>query len=266
MSEVEEAEDKDIQRAAIIDVDEANAGEDAGESVGEDEDEDEDEDEYQDVGEYACEDEEGGEDEDFVEHIIEDELEDEAKKDENTMTYLSIWKAMVNNKEVLCSKSRLFMADLTIYSIQRWQRKVLEHVAPWQLETQQLIQNLYGNGSNSPAVPSPYPPPYAPPVPSSPIRSSSDLSEVLIQFFDWLITKSNTQQMEILDNIKNKLLDKDWNLDTLRDEQKGRAMMTAIWESYGFKLGTLANIQSKLSEFKQQRRPQSHDSAGNNSS
>ncbi|KAI9763811.1 MAG: hypothetical protein M1840_009065 [Geoglossum simile] len=73
-------------------------------------------------------------------------------------------------------------------------------------------------------------------------------------------------RMEILDNIKNKLLDENWNLDTLCDERKGGAMTTAIWESYGFKLGTLANIRIKLSEFKQQRRPQSHDSTGNNSS
>ncbi|KAI9769483.1 MAG: hypothetical protein M1840_003960 [Geoglossum simile] len=144
-----------LLRAAIIDVDKANAGEDTGESVGEDEDEDKDEDEYQDASEYAREDKEGGEDEDFIQYIIEDELEDEAEKDKDMMIYLSIWKAMVNNKE-----------------------------------------------------------------------------------------------MEILDNIKNKLLDEDWNLDTLCDERKGGAMTTAIWESYGFKLGTLANIRSKLSEFK----------------
>ena len=72
--------------------------------------------------------------------------------------------------------------------------------------------------------------------------------------------------MELLENVKNKLLDEDWNLDTLRDERKGGAMTTAIWESYGFKLGTLANIRSRISEFKQQRRPQSRDSVGNNSS
>ncbi|KAI9763813.1 MAG: hypothetical protein M1840_009067 [Geoglossum simile] len=126
------------QRAAIIDVDEANTGDDAGESFGEDEDEDKDKDEYQDASEYAREDKEGGENENFVQHIIEDELEDEAEKDKDTMTYLSIWKAIVNNKEVLCSKLRLFTADLTIYSIQCWQREVLEHAAPRQLEVIRL--------------------------------------------------------------------------------------------------------------------------------
>ena len=72
--------------------------------------------------------------------------------------------------------------------------------------------------------------------------------------------------MELLENVKNKLLDKDWNLNTLCDERKGGAMTTAIWESYGFKLGTLANVQSRISEFKQQQRPQSRDSIENNSS
>jgi len=43
-------------------------------------------------------------------------------------------------------------------------------------------------------------------------------------------------------------------------------MTAAIWESYGFKLGTLANIRSKISEFKQQRRPQSQSSSRSNSS
>lgn len=133
-------------------------------------------------------------------------------------------------------------------------------------QTQQLAQNLYSNGPNLPITPSPYPPPYALPMPSSPIRSNSDPGEVLAQFFDWLIAKSSAQQLELLESVKNKLLDEDWNLDTLRDERKGGAMTATIWESYGFKLGTLANIQSKISEFKQQRRPQSRDSTAENHS
>ncbi|KAH0541576.1 hypothetical protein GP486_008704, partial [Trichoglossum hirsutum] len=93
-------------------------------------------------------------------------------------------------------------------------------------------------------------------------NSNSDLSEILAQFFDWLIYRSNEQQRESLEHIKDRLLDEDWNLDTLRDERKGGAMTTAIWESYGFKLGTLANIRCKISEFKRQRhqRPRSRDS------
>jgi len=74
------------------------------------------------------------------------------------------------------------------------------------------------------------------------VHSNSDLSEVLFQFFDWLIIKFSAQQIELLKSIKSKLLDKDWNLDTLRDERKGGAMTIGIWESYGFKLSTLTNI------------------------
>ena len=103
-------------------------------------------------------------------------------------------------------------------------------------------------------------------APSSPIQSDSDPSELLAQFFDWFILRSSIQQKEALENIRSKLLDEDWNLETLRDERKGGAMTVAIWESYGFKLGTLANIRSKISEFKQQRRPQSRNSNGSNSS
>jgi hypothetical protein len=106
----------------------------------------------------------------------------------------------------------------------------------------------------------------APPAPSSPIRSETDPSELLAQFFDWFILRSNQQQKEALENIRTKLLDEDWNLDTLREERKGGAMTIAIWESYSFKLGTLANIRSKISEFKQQWRPQSQGSSRSNSS
>ncbi|KAH0562442.1 hypothetical protein GP486_002867 [Trichoglossum hirsutum] len=139
-------------------------------------------------------------------------------------------------------------------------------------QTQQLAQNLYGGLYNMPANPSTpsllslYPLPYTPIAPSSPIHSNSDPSEVLAQFFDWLILKSSDQQRELLEHIKSKLLDEDWNLDTLRDERKGGAMTLAIWESYGFKLGTLANIRSQISEFKQQRRPQSRSSSKSNNS
>ncbi|KAI9766235.1 MAG: hypothetical protein M1840_006649 [Geoglossum simile] len=441
------------QRAAIIDIDDVNAGKDAGEDAGvgagQNEDENEGEDEFEDAGKYANEDEEDVEDEDIIPRIIDNELEDEEEKDKDTMTYLSIWKAIVNSKKILCLKSRLFTVDPTIYSIQCWQREVLEHAALQQLEvirlqavtsyehcraldecpvelqsqrdiydateilrmwhnqrkrsqpdssirtgwrtamqqqiaelpdilqsemitsnsmlqvadhwtclnsqcrnkgktcwinklrpsvrdnmaehysvpgkifrcwsreitdnlstveqpsqqiiillvnwrererkkssqtqqiprpvediastttqllqiliaaqTQQLAQNLYSNGSNSTAVPSLYPPPYTPPIPSSPIRLNSDLSEILSQFFDWLTVKPNAP-------IKNKLLNEDWSLDALRDERRGGAMTYTIWESYGFKLGTLAKIRSRISEFKQHQRPQSHDSAENNSS
>jgi hypothetical protein len=108
-----------------------------------------------------------------------------------------------------------------------------------------------------------YPPLLAP---SSPVWSDSDPSEILAQFFDWFIQRSSEQQREMLGDIRQKLLDEDWNLETLCDKRKGGAMTVAIWESYSFKLDTLANIKSKISEFKQQQRPQSHSSNGSSSS
>ncbi|KAI9762489.1 MAG: hypothetical protein M1840_001249, partial [Geoglossum simile] len=124
-------------------------------------------------------------------------------------------------------------------------------------QTQHLAQNLYGGLHSLSAPPSNPPPslllgpppnpllyalPYALPAPSSPIYSNSDPSKILAQFFDWLIYRSNEQQRELLEYIKDRLLDKDWNLDTLHNEHKGGVMTMAIWESYGFKLGMLTNI------------------------
>ncbi|KAI9770770.1 MAG: hypothetical protein M1840_003020 [Geoglossum simile] len=126
-------------------------------------------------------------------------------------------------------------------------------------QTQHLAQNLY-RGLHNLSTSSSNPPPYAPLVPSSPVHSNSDPSEILTQFFDWLICRSSEQQKESLEYIKSRLLDEDWNLDTLHNERKGGAMTMAIWESYSFKLGTLANIRCKISEFKWQK-PQSRGSS-----
>ena len=105
-----------------------------------------------------------------------------------------------------------------------------------------------------------------PPAPSSPIQSDSDPSDLLDRFFDWLILRSSEQRRVVLKDIQSKLLDEDWNLETLRDDRKGGAMTTDIWESYGFKLGTLAHIRSKISEFKHRQRPRSQGSNESNSS
>ncbi|KAI9768075.1 MAG: hypothetical protein M1840_005109 [Geoglossum simile] len=138
-------------------------------------------------------------------------------------------------------------------------------------QTQHLAQNLYGGLHNlsaplsNPPNPPPYAPPYAPPALSSPVHLNSDPNEILMQFFDWLIGRSGEQQKETLEHIRDKLLDEDWNLDTLRNERKGGEIIIAIWESYGFRLGMLANIRCKISKFKRQR-PQRPRSSGSNSS
>ena len=95
--------------------------------------------------------------------------------------------------------------------------------------------------------------PLGPPAPSSPIHSNSDSAEVVQQFFEWYIGKHGLKQVEVLEGICEKLVIEDWSLDLLRTEAKGGSMTAEIWSSYGFKLGTLAKLQSKISEFKQTR-------------
>ena len=45
-------------------------------------------------------------------------MEEEKEEEEDTLRYTSIWKAMVNTKETLCSKSGIYTeSNLLIYSI-----------------------------------------------------------------------------------------------------------------------------------------------------
>ena len=85
---------------------------------------------------------------------------------------------------------------------------------------------------------------------SSPIRSETDPSEILAQFCNWLkerqgFTKPN--QLEQLDLIKIKLLEDDWDMESLYK------ITDMKWEEYGFKPGTLACIRREMKRFKQQR-------------
>ena len=67
------------------------------------------------------------------------EEEEEEEEEENTLIYTSVWKAMVNTKETLCSKSGIYTeSDLSIYTIRVWQREVLERARPRQLEMVKL--------------------------------------------------------------------------------------------------------------------------------
>lgn len=57
------------------------------------------------------------------------------------------------------------------------------------------------------------------------------------------------------------LVEDEWEVDTLRERRDGKGMTEAIWvESYGFKIGTLAMIRTRISEFKNAR-PQSRSSS-----
>ena len=74
-----------------------------------------------------------------IEEEKEKEEEEEEEEEEDTLRYTSIWKAMVNTKVTLCSKSRIYTeSDLSIYLICIWQREVLKRVRPWQLKMVKL--------------------------------------------------------------------------------------------------------------------------------
>jgi len=73
---------------------------------------------------------------------------------------------------------------------------------------------------------------------------------VLERFFEWYITRYAGVQGDILKTICEKLVAEDWSIDTLRTPERGGSMTMAIWESYGFRLGTLAKLQARISLFK----------------
>jgi len=73
----------------------------------------------------------------------------------------------------------------------------------------------------------------------------------------------NTERkIELYTKIKSTLVEEEWELDTLRERRDGKGMTDDIWDRYGFKIGTLAMIRSKISEFKLQR-PRSSSSSSN---
>jgi len=91
-----------------------------------------------------------------------------------------------------------------------------------------------------------------PPI-SSPIRTSTDSTAILNEFFGWYRFKYAGLNWEQVVTAKEKVLAEDWDLDDLRPIAKGGMMTATIWESYGLKLGTLNKIQKRISEFKQVR-------------
>jgi hypothetical protein len=85
-----------------------------------------------------------GEDEDIASSIVEDddvdaevtqlrELQNEVEED--IMKYPSVWKAIVNGKENLTSRSAIYVDnELYMYMIRQWQDEVIEKARPRQLE------------------------------------------------------------------------------------------------------------------------------------
>ena len=99
-------------------------------------------------------------------------------------------------------------------------------------------------------------PNHSAPLNSSPICTQKDPQDLLAEFFDWLMKQPgyNTEKkIELYTNIKNTLIEEEWEIDTLRERRDGKDMTEDRWIRYGFKIGTLAMIRTKISEFKLQR-------------
>jgi hypothetical protein len=102
---------------------------------------------------------------------------------------------------------------------------------------------------------------------SSPIRTEKDPQELLAEFFDWLTKQpgfTSERKIQLYARIKNTLAEEEWGLDNLREKRDGKGMTEEIWRRYGFKLGTLAEIRSRISDFKHQR-PRSSSPYGSSS-
>ena len=119
-----------------------------------------------------------------------------------------------------------------------------------QLLTVRELQAVRRDQQNQPQL---FPPSTESLQTSSPIRSDTDHSEILSQFFVWLMAQpgyDSERQRQILEPIRDALVDDDWDLDTLKSPDQ---MTIEIWKEYGFKLGTLPRLRQKISEFKSQR-------------
>ena len=111
-------------------------------------------------------------------------------------------------------------------------------------------------------------PNHSAPLNLSPIRMQKDPQDLLTEFFDWLMKQPgyNTEKkIELYTNIKNTLIEEEWEIDALRERRDGKGMTEDRWIRYGFKIGTLAMIRTKISEFKLQR-PRSSSSLSSYSS
>ena len=108
-------------------------------------------------------------------------------------------------------------------------------------------------------VPLQYPPPYSnveAPQNSSLVQSEPDPVELLSRFFEWLANQpefNSKRQRAILKPIKAKLVEEEWDIDSLKSLKPGEGMTSDQWENYDFKIGTLHRIRPLISKFKRLR-------------
>ena len=120
-----------------------------------------------------------------------------------------------------------------------------------------LVKELKSIGQN-PYLPQ-YPPPYSnvkAPQNSSPVQSKTDPVKLLSQFFKWLANQpkfNSKRQRAILEPIKDKLVEEEWNINLLKSQKLGKGITSEQWETYSFKIGTLYRIRPLISKFKQLR-------------
>ena len=85
--------------------------------------------------------------------------------------------------------------------------------------------------------------------PSSPLQSSTDPAEVLESFIEFVKgLRQWASKAELLEQIRRILIDEDWDLEGLRKD-----ISDNVWESFGFKVGTLARLRREIRLFKLQR-------------
>ena len=53
--------------------------------------------------------------------------------------------------------------------------------------------------------------------------------------------------------IKDKLVEEEWNIESLKSKTLDEGMTSDQWERYGFKIGTLVRIRPLISKFKRLR-------------
>ena len=74
-----------------------------------------------------------------------------------------------------------------------------------------------------------------------------DPVKLLSQFFDWLANKpefNSERQRASLKAVKDKLVKKEWNIDSLKSKKPSKGMTLNQWERYSFKIGMLVKIKS----------------------
>jgi hypothetical protein len=178
-------------------------------------------------------------------------------------------KELLSGESTIEQPSQNLIVNLVKERSRRIQKEqVVEKEVPTQSNIHQLVSVIMAKELRtmnqishlSPQyVPLQYPPPYSnveAPQNSSPVQSEPDPVELLSQFFEWLANQpefSSERQRAILEPIKDKLVEEEWDIDSLKSQKPGEGMTSDQWENYDFKIGMLHRIRPLISKFKRLR-------------